>query len=241
MAHGARTGRTRSQVVRTRITVRMSVRLAAVMAVVASACLGVAQASAAADSASPAPGRAGQGALTWTRLPGMVEAFAGSRVSMIERGEDGFLAVGRSIASGLPRVWRSTDGLAWERIVVPPTTFGGAEPSSLAWGPNGWVALGWDVSLQRVAQQVWLSADGVAWEPSSDPSGRLRSKAPEYPGPPDVFRLPWRELDVVDGAMVISEIGAVPYRVSHDGRTWRPVKRSPSPVVAVPPELGEGE
>ncbi len=173
-------GRTGSQVVRTRTTVRMTLRLAAMVAVVASACLGVAQTSGAVDSASasPSPGLDEHGALTWTRLDGVIEAFAGSRVSLVTRGADGFLAVGRSIISGLPRVWRSADGLAWERIAVPPTTFGGAEPSDLEWGPDGWVALGWDVTLQRVAQQVWLSPDGIDWEPSSDPPPALEGAIP---------------------------------------------------------------
>ncbi len=216
----------------TRTTVGMTMILVAAMVIATSVppvVVGVSAPPAAPVSNVPA----GNAVLTWTRLPGVVEAFAGSRVAQIERGADGYLAVGRSIATGVPRLWRSAEGLAWERVAVPPTTFGGAEPSDLAWGPNGWVALGWDVALRRVTQQVWLSDDGLTWRPSSDPSGRLRSKAPEYPGPADVFRLPRRALDVIDGRMVISEDGSVPYRTSADGEVWRPTDDKPWPETSI--------
>ena len=173
-------------------------------------------------AASPLPsdGPSAPSALTWTRLDGMVEAFEGSVIGLVERGGDGYLALGRSQTTGLPRAWRSTDGLAWERVPLPPATFGGGQPSALVWGPEGWVALGWRLTLKDAQQQVWLSADGVTWEPDTDPSGILTSKA-DYVGPGPRWRIPERDLQATDESVVILEGGPIPLRASRDGRVWR--------------------
>ena len=150
--------------------------------------------------------------LAWAGVDGASEAFAGSWLGPIAHGPDGFLALGQDRKSHLPRAWRSADGLAWERLPIPPTTFGGGMPGDLVLGPGGWLALGWKATLKDGAQQVvWRSGDGLSWEPDPDPSGLL-------PKVESSLSLVGTQADVL-----VYEPGGRFARRSSDGQAWTDV------------------
>lgn len=91
---------------------------------------------------------------SWRDVPIDGNVFPrGCDISDVAGTPDGFVAVGEC-PSGEPLVWRSPDGVRWERVGWRPP-FDGETPGSVAAGPGGWVAVGGDA--------VWTSVDGESW------------------------------------------------------------------------------
>ena len=102
-------------------------------------------------------------AATWVTVPVEhgVNAVSASTVVDVAIGSDGLLAVGSVCCEPEQgAVWRSTDGLAWERLEVEGTFETGGQPDSIVALDDGWVML---VGL-HVGSEVAQSADGVTWE-----------------------------------------------------------------------------
>lgn len=107
-------------------------------------------------------------ALGWRRLAPS-EALGGvgeQRMDDVIATADGFLAVGASTSGARPgdgldaAVWRSADGVEWERVDAP--AFGGPGDQRLlgvAAVDGRFVAVGAD----RSGAAVWTSGDGVSW------------------------------------------------------------------------------
>jgi hypothetical protein len=70
-----------------------------------------------------------------------------------------YTAVG-GFGIGLPAVWTSTDGQAWETI-DEFTTLSEADLYTIETGPAGWVILGRD--SQGAGSVGWTSLDGLCW------------------------------------------------------------------------------
>jgi hypothetical protein len=109
----------------------------------------------------------------WTRVQVDPTVFAPfSTISSITSGGPGLVAVGWD---GNPldneanaAVWTSTDGSTWQRV-PDDGAFGGPGNQgmwSVADGPNGLVAVGWDQSESDNSgpmAAVWTSPDGLTW------------------------------------------------------------------------------
>lgn len=83
--------------------------------------------------------------------------------SFIERvvaGDDMVLALGR--VNGVPTVWRSEDGLDWERIPLP----GEGIPVDVLWTGERFLVTGayGDLLFEQVAAVFWTSPDGRSWK-----------------------------------------------------------------------------
>ena len=112
--------------------------------------------------------------------------FKGMFVSGVAKGSDGYVMVGGVVATGKAAVFRSSDAVHWARLpdaTVPQkdlsltfeggtTIHGPASMGGLAWGPAGYVAVGWNVDLYMAPHQpavVWRSTDGVKWTVQDSP------------------------------------------------------------------------
>ena len=82
-------------------------------------------------------------------------------VTRVADGPDGLLALGTFIGQGRggQRLWRSADGLKWERAKLPAAN--GRTWTSVVSVPQGYLLLG--QSISGVAYN-WHSADGTTWE-----------------------------------------------------------------------------
>jgi hypothetical protein len=91
--------------------------------------------------------------MSWRDVPIDGDVFPrGCNYSDVAGDPDGFVAVG-GCRSGEPLVWRSPDGVHWER--VGENAFDEEPPGRVAAAPGGWVAVGSDA--------LWTSVDGESW------------------------------------------------------------------------------
>lgn len=109
--------------------------------------------------------------LTWEQ--GSVEGSREGRLEPIVRdvtaGPSGLLALAHFIGQdlGAQHLWKSTDGLAWEKVAFP-------EAEGVVWGslvglPDGYLLMGMNASDES-PELVWRSSDGEAWEPVEGPA-----------------------------------------------------------------------
>lgn len=110
----------------------------------------------------------------------------------VAAGGPGLVAVGdrefrdpETPAGGTAGAWYSVDGRAWERATPDGLAVGDGMPSSgptaglvdVAWGPAGYVAVGYAyeeaAGTVSVVGGAWHSADGRAWSRSGDPFWNL--------------------------------------------------------------------
>lgn len=102
---------------------------------------------------------------------------SGIQVRAVEHLSDGFVAVGREKVGlrSLAAMWRSPDGVAWERV-DGGEAFGGLDHELGDFGPSGWtmtsaaeradvvLVAGEDNTRETVRPVVWRSARGGPWE-----------------------------------------------------------------------------
>jgi hypothetical protein len=89
-----------------------------------------------------------------------VNAVNASTINDIAVGPDGFLAVGSVCCEPEQgAIWRSRDGLAWERIEVAGALEAGGQPYRIVASPGGWVVL----EGRHAGSALLHSADGVTW------------------------------------------------------------------------------
>ncbi|NHZ71127.1 MAG: hypothetical protein GWP18_05750 [Proteobacteria bacterium] len=77
-----------------------------------------------------------------------------------------YFAIGGAEAQDEPRdaIWRSTDGLAWEMVLVNPDY---GYIADVVYGNQGYLVVGWSGDTGAA---VWHSTDGVTWTgPNHDP------------------------------------------------------------------------
>src|SRR5262245_26280994 len=107
--------------------------------------------------------------LRWDALSGAVAAFSDASLTLTVRGPQGVVGFGADRASGLPLAWTTDDGIHWTRMPLAPTTFGGGAPRSVAFGPAGWLAIGWRITpADPYGAALWRSDDGIHWEAADD-------------------------------------------------------------------------
>lgn len=113
------------------------------------------------------------------------------------------------------KVYTSYEGGAWAAI-PDESVFGGTTIQTVAYGPAGWVALGWDDSARAGAVRPvteWYSRDGLDWKRVSDPLPVKGTWA---------FLLPTPWGYVLSGTPLTNgAINELPIWFSHDGQTWR--------------------
>jgi hypothetical protein len=99
------------------------------------------------------------------------DAFQGLATGPLAKGVDGYVALAVDRLTGSPAVLTSAEGTSWLRQPEPPELFGGGMPDVLTAGPDGYVALGWEVSAARgVTRVMWISPDGASWTRDPMPS-----------------------------------------------------------------------
>lgn len=112
----------------------------------------------------------------WVPLDTRVFSIRGEVASVAE-GAGEWIAVGREIESGIdpgerPAMWRSTDGLTWERMNLSNTALD--TPGvvyDIVHGASGWVAVGNSPIDNGFSQAtVWTSTDGESWTHALLPS-----------------------------------------------------------------------
>jgi hypothetical protein len=64
-------------------------------------------------------------------------------------------------------VWRSTDGIVWERL-TDTEALAGASMTDVVSGDDGLIAVGCPATLECSGGRVWSSADGTTWEVVAD-------------------------------------------------------------------------
>ena len=172
----------------------------------------------------PSPMTADQLArLRWTATPEMAAEFGDAAVSTVVAGPTGLVAFGQARTSLGTLVWVSPDGRAWENIQLPSDAFGGGVPTHVVSGGPGYVAIGWDISIESGTRRaVWTSADGRTWTRDPDPTGQF--------GVVDIIGMSSADGVVVVLASEAGGPGAIALR-STDGLTW---ERSPAPAALVP-------
>lgn len=108
---------------------------------------------------------------SWERTPDQQSlAFSGPGalyLQSVTATDDGWLGVGRADdAVEAAGVWRSVDGLSWERLTAAPPRFGGyGTIDHVAWTDPGFVATGTIAGAHGSVIAAWVSADGATWEP----------------------------------------------------------------------------
>jgi hypothetical protein len=151
-------------------------------------------------------------------------------LAWLEAGADAAVIMGaRDDGSGglSPALWRSSDGLVWEKVFGEVVSH--AEPFQLVAGPGGFLAAASDGS------GVWRSTDGASWDSLGstipiDPSGTATSS---------VYLVPTIPAAAADAFFAITATGATSSRDpdyaqtlwrSTDGRAWSRVV-GPEPVL----------
>jgi hypothetical protein len=90
--------------------------------------------------------------------------FVGGAVGNVVSGPNSVVAFGQSAATQETLVWISPDGQAWEPVPRPGDAFGGGVPTHVVAAGPGYVAVGWDISVERGTRRaVWTSVDGRTW------------------------------------------------------------------------------
>jgi hypothetical protein len=102
--------------------------------------------------------------VTWRFAPAQGTLEQAGFEAVVER-PDGYLAVGWALAedgSGVPAVWRSLDGLSWDRVLDPAGLTGGRLARVALWG-NRLLVRG-TIDEGRTSRAVsWESLDGIYW------------------------------------------------------------------------------
>ncbi len=161
--------------------------------------------------------------LRWTATPAVAAEFGDAAVSNVVAGPTGMVAFGQARATLGTVVWVSSDGRAWENIQQPSDAFGGGVPTHVVSGGPGYVALGWDISIESGTRRaVWTSADGRTWSRDPDPTGQF--------GVVDIIGMSSADGVVVVLASEAGGAGATTLR-SADGFAW---ERSAAPAGLVP-------
>ncbi len=161
-------------------------------------------------------------------VAGQLPPGGGNGIGPILAVEDGFVAIVSTRQSGLqgnypssyslvePRLWFSTDGLAWEPA-SPVSPFGeGAWVSGVAGRVGRWVAVG-NIGTFNGPWAVWVSDDGLAWERLSD----LPFERPSFCSAIDGVSCRISLAAGERGWVIVTENDSFP--VSADGRTWKPL------------------
>jgi hypothetical protein len=141
----------------------------------------------------------------WQSVPLFGDAAEGT-IRAITQTTDGYVAVGDGRAGAA--VWRSTDGLGWQRV-PHAEVFDGAVMFDVADGPAGLLAVGCQGGIDCATSRAWRSSDGVDWESLDSPP----------PGLP-------LAIAATDAGYLVSgrqPPGAQPMLVSSsDGQSWQP-------------------
>jgi hypothetical protein len=102
--------------------------------------------------------------LTWRSAPAQLALERASFEAVVER-PDGYLAVGWALAgdgSGVPAVWRSVDGLSWDRLLDPAGLTGGRLARAAL--SDGRLLVRGTIGEGKTSRAVsWGSLDGVEW------------------------------------------------------------------------------
>jgi hypothetical protein len=119
----------------------------------------------------------------WTKLDAGAFSIRGE-ITSAAPGPDAWIAVGYEVAGGLdpdvkPALWRSDDGVVWERVDLRRS---GLSDSGMlidiAYGAAGWVAVGSSPIDNGFSQATaWTSPDGEAWTQALMPSEADRTIA----------------------------------------------------------------
>jgi hypothetical protein len=166
--------------------------------------------------------------VTWRTVPVEhgVNAVSASTINDVAIGPLGFLAVGSVCCEPEQgALWRSADGLAWERVEVEVAFDAGGQPASVVATEDGWSML---VGL-HVGSALFHSTDGVAWEPAIEVEATRVSRGVEAVGDGPGGLLAVGTAEGPDGTY-----DGIVWR-SGDGRTWDRVAMD-DPAMA-----GEGE
>lgn len=115
-----------------------------------------------------APIPTGAGPIDWTRRPSAETLMAGNAIAAIHAVGDRAVAIGHSAADGLPRMWRTDDGVTWEELDASGIddagiTVAAASGTTLA-------GAGHDLTDAGLSPRFWASTDGVGWAGESDPA-----------------------------------------------------------------------
>ena len=111
-------------------------------------------------------GRIGAGAngpaVEWHRLAQVEaeQAFADTQVVSAASSSSGATLLGFDLITLEPTVWRSTDGISWQRESVDPTTFGGGVAMLVARSGDVDATLGFEVNADGdIVRRPWASRD----------------------------------------------------------------------------------
>lgn len=152
---------------------------------------------------------------TWALQPLTAGVPAGdvAAISGIVAGREALVAFG-SVCCRIeePALWRSRDGLDWERITFEPGGGLATGLQALAWGDPGFVGVG-----QRAdGPALWQSTDGAAWRLVEDGTGAFVGAT--------LADVAWTGTDYIAVGSVDDgqTFDAAVWR-SPDGRSWRRV------------------
>ena len=107
--------------------------------------------------------------LQWTSVPSAASSFSGAAVIGLTAGKQGLLAWGLKNpgASQTVAFWTSKDAHTWKQVDGEASVFGAPGPgvgvTSVAEGPAGYVAVGFQGTSTIVNGLVWQSKDGATW------------------------------------------------------------------------------
>jgi hypothetical protein len=103
---------------------------------------------------------------TWIRVQGPRFGDGWGWRSTVTYLNGAYFAIGGAEAQDKPRdaIWRSTDGVSWDMVLVNPDW---GDIADVVYGDQGYLAVGWSGDT---AAAVWHSTDGVTWAgPNHDP------------------------------------------------------------------------
>lgn len=163
------------------------------------------------------------GAVLWVSVDGStweIRAFTAgvpagdvAGISGMVAGREALVAFG-SVCCGIeePAVWRSRDGLDWERVAFEPGGDLATGFQVLAWGGSGFVGVG----RRADTQALWQSADGTEWRLVEDMTGTFDEAT--------LADVAWTGADYIAVGYVNDgqTFDAAVWR-SVDGRSWRRV------------------
>lgn len=198
--------------------------------------------------------------LTGWRLEKIPPAGAGPWATpvAVAEGEGRLVAVGgpvmeKGVVGGayIGSIWTSIDGLTWTPVELDPVLFkltsagaptSGPQPGlkDVAYGPRGFVVLGYAATDQGTSVVIWRSTDGLAWESLDLPESLFEGARPTAvmaAGPGYVIVGAWLD-------PIAPNEGAAPPRAavwtSSDGRTWTRVPNQTGFGVGGYIDTGEG-